>query len=303
MKIAAITITYNDDYKYNEWLSYYNEYRNFIYKHIIVDNGSSIGYINKVKKDFTKSIIIEREINGGTTSAYNDGIRLALLDKNVDSIMLIGNDIRIIRVKRLYEFLFSNDKYGMVAPIMLQKDSENIIDDYGCAISYFLNLKPKYVGNLITSSMEKNRIVSTVTGGMNLAKREFYEQVGLQDESLFMYSDEVDMGIRAKKMNFLIAVTRETLSWHQHINPSGKKNRAGYTQYLIRRNKIYLTYKHYSIFRVIAVFLYQILYFPRMLMHYISTNSTKLAGYYLLGALMGLIRNNNNYNFIVNNKS
>ena len=51
-----------------------------------------------------------------------------------------------------------------------------------------------------------------MSGGMNLGKREFYEKVGLQDEKLFMYSDEVDIGTRAKKLGFKMMIPRLFIS-------------------------------------------------------------------------------------------
>ena len=95
MNIAAITITYNDGYKFKEWVEHYQEYKSELYLHIIVDNGSEDEYMAQLKSTFTDSIIIERGKNGGCTHAYNDGIRYALNDKHVDAIMLIGNDIKL----------------------------------------------------------------------------------------------------------------------------------------------------------------------------------------------------------------
>lgn len=95
MKIAAITITYNDDYKFREWCIYYNEYKSEIDLHIIVDNGSEQQYLKQVKSFFTDSIIIERKTNGGCTGAYNNGLKMALEREDIDAILLIGNDIRL----------------------------------------------------------------------------------------------------------------------------------------------------------------------------------------------------------------
>ena len=48
MRVAAITITLNDDYKFEEWCKYYEEYKDEIYLHIIVDNGSKPTYISNL---------------------------------------------------------------------------------------------------------------------------------------------------------------------------------------------------------------------------------------------------------------
>jgi hypothetical protein len=260
MRIAAIVVTYNDDYKFKEWIGHHEVYRSELYKHIIVDNGSTPVYVKMVEAAFTDSIIIKRKSNGGCTGAYNDGIRLALTDPNVDAIMLIGNDMKLEPggIINLGDFLCSNPKFGMVAPVILHKDS-NIVAEFGDGITYTLRMNPFDYGQRIEEIKSDYRIVLTVCGGMNLSKREFYEKVGLQDETLFMYSDEVDMGLRAIAHGFLIASTKDVVSWHQHINENKKVGkRHPFSMYLIARNKIYLAQKHYGIIRKLIVFFYYV---------------------------------------------
>lgn len=257
MKMAAITITYNDGYKLNEWYEHYIEYRDELYLHIIVDNGSDQDYLKKVHDLFSDSIIIERGGNGGATLAYNDGLRCALKDLNVDSIVLIGNDIKMEKggLTTLYDFLMSNDKYGMVEPVLLAKDSQ-IVEDFGNSISPYLEMVTYGVGKTYSELVEDYRIVETVTGGMNISKREFYESVGLQNSTLFMYSDEVDMGIRAQKKGWLMAVTKTVVAWHQHINPQNSTMRMPFTSYLRGRNKVYLAGLHFGKKRKVKQFCY-----------------------------------------------
>ena len=83
MKIAAITITLNDDFKFKEWVSHYQLYKDDVYLHIIVDNGSSPEYVKKLEEFFPESHIIKRNSNGGCTESYNDGIKYAL-EKKLD---------------------------------------------------------------------------------------------------------------------------------------------------------------------------------------------------------------------------
>ena len=54
-----------------------------------------------------------------------------------------------------------------------------------------------------------------------MASREYYEKVGLQDEKLFMYFDEIDTAIRTKKNGYKIAVLSNVYVWHWHINQFG----------------------------------------------------------------------------------
>lgn len=53
MNVAAITITYNDDYKFTEWLGHYQEYKDELYLHIVVDNHSCEEYASKLRTFFS----------------------------------------------------------------------------------------------------------------------------------------------------------------------------------------------------------------------------------------------------------
>jgi len=304
VKIAAITITYNDDYKFEEWYKNYMEYKDQIYLYIIVDNNSGKDYVSRLEKTFYESKIIKRSSNGGCTIAYNDGIRYALNNKEVDAIMLIGNDIKLATnaIKELISLINSDNKIGMVEPILLSKDS-NIIEDFGCDITSNLRMKPFALGLNINEITTKIRIVESVTGGMNIAIKSFYEQVGLQDEKLFMYSDEVDMGLRAKKHGFKMAVTSEAKAWHQHINPPGKNIRPAYVGYLIGRNKIYLGYKHFNFIKAFRIFIFHFIQSTGGIVKSVfSKEKRKFHFYFLLGALAGIFRIEKNFNFIISNK-
>lgn len=293
MKVAAIIITYNDDYKIKEWVKHHQSYKDELVHHIIVDNGSKSDYLKMVEESFPDSHIIKRSTNGGCTGAYNDGIRFALNDIEVDAIMLIGNDMKLETggIIKLYDFLNSDSHFGMVAPVLLAKDSE-IIDDFGCEVSKTLYMQPYDAGKNISEVKAKERVVESVTGGMNMATRAFYENVGLQDENLFMYSDEVDMAIRAKKAGFKMAVTGDVKSWHQHINPQHKPFRHPYSSYLISRNKIFLGYKHFGFLRAFRIFSFQIWLVLKSFKRMIRYGEIRMSNlYFIYGAINGLIKN------------
>ena len=296
MKIAAVVITYNDDYKFKEWCQWYEEYHTDLSLLVIVDNGSKTEYLNKVEGYFKDAIIIKRKTNGGCTTAYNDGIRKALEDTSITHIALIGNDMRIKpgALKICADLLDKEEKLGMVAPVLLLADS-NIVADYGCSINEDLSMRPFGRNMDLHDIVESLRYCDAVTGGMNVSKRSFYETtVGLQDENLFMYSDEVDMGLRAKKAGVKMAVTKEALSWHQHINPAGNNRRHPFSNYLIARNKVYLGKKHFGMMKQIKIFTY--FFFPNFIVFLkclftLNFKDIIYPKWSMIGALYGLIGN------------
>lgn len=296
MKIAAITITYNDGYKFKEWCEHYEEYKEALALHIIVDNASDPEYLQSVKSYFSNSIIIERDTNGGCTGAYNDGIRKALEDNDIDSIMLIGNDIRISTkdIYSLYNFLYSKPEYGMVSPVMVTPGTRKI-ECFGSKLNIWGVDEFPYVGSdLDDKEVPEFREVEYVTGGMNLSKREFYENVGLQDEKLFMYADELDMYCRAKKASYKEAVTKNAIAYHCHINPQHASIRRPEMYYLHGRNIVYLYKKHYKFSWFFKFLIRFVLLTTPFLLHPFNKDQRTIFKYHCKGFYSGIKGNMDN---------
>lgn len=269
MKIAAIVITYNDDYKFKEWCQWYEEYKNQIGLYIIVDNNSTAEYRELVRNYFKDAHIIWRDSNGGCTSAYNDGIRYALSQSDVTHIALIGNDMRLGKncLIECAKFLDNDEQLGMLAPALLYANTD-IVSDYGCGINNDLTMRAYGEGVELRNIKEPYRYCDAVTGGMNISKRSFYETtVGLQDENLFMYSDEVDMAMRAKKAGVKMAVIKEAFAWHNHVISPVVVKRHPYSSFLIARNKVYVANKHFGAKKAKKVFNS---FFYHGLIHYVA---------------------------------
>lgn len=259
MNLAIVTMTYNDGFKFNEWCRWYEEYKHYIYLHIVVDNGSEKEYLQQVKDYFKDSIIVERCFNGGCTAAYNDGIKVALANKDIDAIALIGNDVRLDKdyLPTLYRFLQSNPNYGMVGGVVFKKNSK-IVENFGDTLIWGIFPKSNFCKKTI-DELPSSMKVSYVPGGVNMARREFYENVGLQDENLFMYNDEMDMYFRAKKVGYIEAVTKSAIAWHEHIPNPIKIDMSSKMAKLNGRNRVYIAKKHMNFISGFIMFTYMLL--------------------------------------------
>lgn len=244
MNIVGISMTYNDDFKLKEWESHYKTYKDQLSLFVIVDNNSDIEYYEKLKITFPEALILRRDSNGGCTAAYNDGIRYALENTDADAIAIIGNDIKVTQncLPVMYEYLFSDKKLGIVSTAILYKDS-TIIDNYGHIFTQrgVFNCND---GDNIAEIKEKSKYTDLISGGFTMAKREFYQTVGLQDENLFMYCDELDTMYKARKYGYKIGVIANEYAWHWHINNPRSGKRLSWTRYLICRNRIYIAKKY-----------------------------------------------------------
>lgn len=244
MRIAGVSMTYNDGYKLKEWVSHYQTYKDQLECFVIVDNGSEKEYKEQLKASFPDAVIIERNTNGGCTAAYNDGIRYVLENTEIEAIAIIGNDIKVTTncLPELYDYLFSDKQLGIVSSAILFKDSDKI-DNYGHVLKGF-SVECCNRDESIGMIAEKRKYTDLVSGGFTMAKREFYLTAGLQDEALFMYCDELDTTFKARQYKYKIGVISNEYAWHWHIDDPVKKKRASASRYLISRNRIYLAKKY-----------------------------------------------------------
>lgn len=254
MKIAAVTIYCNEDFRLEAWRRYYEEYRGDVGMHVIVNNGSKED-TPLLKAAFPDSMVLESP-TPNMMASYNLALREILKDPDVDAIAQIVNDIRLSEgaLATLYGLLEADGRLFAVSPVLLGKDSD-VIDCYGCEInSRNLDFVHLDSGRRFSDLTDPVREVSGLPAGIFLARRVHYEKLGFQDERLEMYADEIDMGIRVAEAGLKMAVTTAARAWHQHVNRGGKAVRSERAAFLMGRNPVYIARKYPRRFSVLRVF-------------------------------------------------
>lgn len=258
MKIAVITLFCREWFRAETWKRYYDGYKEDVYLHVIVNNGDADD-TDRLKELFPDSLVLRSE-TPNMMASYNLALREILLRPEVDAIAQIVNDIRIAPggLRVLYGYLYREPSLVMVSPVLLKKDSD-IVDSLGCEINpRNLNFVHNEVDRPLSEVRRQERFVTALPAGIVLARRDRYEQFGFQDESLMMYADEIDMGIRVARLGYRLGATTEAQAWHQHVNPQGKAVRSMNAAVLMGRNPVYIARKYYSPWRVAVVFLYRV---------------------------------------------
>ena len=297
MKIAAISLTMNDYHVVDQWVKFYSEHKDVIYKHIIVHNTAKRDYEELISSKFPNSKIIIRQTNGGTTGAYNSGIKEAFKDPEVDAVLLLAHDCKITEhsIVELYNLLFSDKGIGAVAPILLDKDDKTIVA-YGEMITKNAGLDRLYHNQFLNANLPETVECECLPGGMNMVKREVYEKIGLQDESLFMYCDENDFFIRVGNSGYRIIATSKALSSHCHIYTEGTKNDNSLAWYYINRNHLLVCKKYKSFGATLSLFLNRFFYNGvKNSVSFLLDKTPRKIYYYYLGLIHGVlgVKNNN----------
>ncbi len=273
MKLATITTFCREKFRVDNWIRYYNEYKDVVSLHIIVNNGDEVdtGYLTET---FPNSLVLYCP-GGNMAASYNKALEVIYKDADIDAIMHITNDIKISGedIIKLYDYLYKYEDLCLVGPTVLFKDSE-IVSGCGFKTKGFWGKSIPYFQNMKYSDITEDFMyVSYVTGGINMVKRSCYEQMGFQDEKMNMYRDEWDIYARMSKLGYREGVVLCAKCWHQHeYAPGTVVDRSASVLYYVNRNTIYLDKKHAGfifsvldgvrlLFRQILFLIYHILSF------------------------------------------
>lgn len=199
---------------------------------IIVDNGSTDGSREYIKKNFPEFRVIPLEKNYGFSPAVNIGISKS----NSKYIVLINNDTKVDKDCLKY-LVRSADKYqdvAMVAAKMLQYHNPLLIDSAGDYIDTVGHANNLGQGEKDGEKFNKPDYLFLATGGGSLFKKDILKKVGYFDDDYFAYMEDVDLCLRIQLIGFKGWYEPKAKIYHIH-KATSSRNKA-FTQYLQFRN-------------------------------------------------------------------
>lgn len=191
---------------------------------IVVDNASTDGSAEMVRETFPDVYVMENAANLGFAKAANQGIRRSrgryVLLLNPDTIVNKGALTSLVR------FGDENPDVGIFGPRILNPDGTL---QYSCrrfptlAAAMFRNTilgklfpRNRYTREYLMSEWDhsKPRDVDWVSGAAMVIRRELLEDIGLLDETFFMYCEDVDICYRARQKGWRVAYHPEAVVVH-----------------------------------------------------------------------------------------
>lgn len=265
MKTAIILVTYNRFDLTNACLRCLLPLLNRGFEIAIADNGSTDNTVQKIKEQFPQVHVFELFSNKGFGAANNFAVR-RLIEKGVefDSICLLNNDtipkmqtLPLLQ-QALSRYNSSHPEEAIIAPRIKSingREQKNYYTD----ISWFqfvLNafrtqsMAAKYLHGSLTPSDDPTLLEAYWINAVCLMmSRSLWEKIGGFDERIFMYYEDMDFALRAKKQSahFLI----EMQSILTHLGGGSSKN--SLSQALQHdQSQEYVFYKHHGFIGKIA---------------------------------------------------
>jgi len=184
--------------------------------------------------------------NGGFAAGNNLGIRLAL-QAGCQFVWLLNNDTVVdsASLVALERRMSTDATIGMCGSILRYHDDRELVQAVGGARFSFVRARAGELGHglrvgdaaleLIASSMP-----TYVAGASLFVSAEFLHDVGLMEESYFLYYEEIDWAVRAAP-RWTIATARDSIVYHKEgasIGSSSRAKRSAFSQYYMNRNLV-----------------------------------------------------------------
>jgi len=190
--------------------SIYNTKNNLRLEIWLIDNSSKDDTVPWVKENFPQVNLIENEWNSGFSKASNQGIR----ESQGKYLLLLNPDTKISegKINELLKFMDENPEAGICGPKMVDEKGELLFScrsfpDFLTSISSSQSVLNRLFPHnplsrrYLLKDLDRTGIreVDWVSGSCLFARRKMLEQIGLLDEKFFMFCEDTDLCLRAKK--------------------------------------------------------------------------------------------------------
>lgn len=258
-KICVVIVNYNSSC---ETLSLLSDLRNIkgggerqIY---IIDSKSTEDAKGIIEPNLKPNeYFIQAEENYGYGKCCNIGIRKGL-EWGAEYFLVLNPDIKLESefLIRLLIALQAQKKCGIACPLTLSEDGKSV-QSLGGEISLCSGSAKRRFYKSDPESVRKDfEYVDFPEGNAVLFKREFFEDAGLFHEKFFLYYEDVEIGLRAKKEYWRIVVIPKSVV--RHKDKTKERLFDPLINYVSIRNQIWVERLYANIFQYFVFILISI---------------------------------------------
>ena len=217
-KVTIILVNYNGSSDTCECLRSLAQITYPSYNIVVIDNGSrDVHEAHELQKSFPDMTMIRSDENKGFAGGNNIGIRVAQ-ERGSDYVLLLNNDTTADAkfLDAMVAAAETDARIGIVgAKIYYHAEPEMIWYDGG-SFSWNKGVRHTHIGTRDMRSGDATpRSTDFITGCAMLVRMSALKKIGLLEESFFMYHEDADWCLRARKEGFLLVVAPEAHVWHK----------------------------------------------------------------------------------------
>jgi O-antigen biosynthesis protein len=256
MKLSIIIVNYNVEHFLEQCLFSVTRSAEGIDSEVfVVDNNSSDGSVEMVKRKFPLVKLIENKKNTGFSFANNQAIKLA----KAEYILLLNPDTVVEEdtFKKIIDFMDTTPDAGGLGVQMIDgkgnflPESKRGLPTPEVAFYKIFGLsslfpKSRRFGkyHLTYLSKKETHQVDVLSGAFMLLRKKALDKTGLLDETFFMYGEDIDLSYRILKEGFKNYYFSDTKIIH-YKGESTKKSSVNYV-FVFYKAMIIFARKHFS---------------------------------------------------------
>lgn len=237
----------------------------FQFQVVVVDNASTDGSADMVRREFPGVKLIASEINGGFSYGNNLGLHALGFGGAGDVAphapryaMLLNPDTEVPAnaLFDMMQYMDSRPDVGVAGPKLILEDGSldlacrrsfptPIVSFYRFSgLSKLFPKSPRFGRyNMTFASPDQELEVDSVVGACMQVRREAIEAIGLLDETFFMYGEDLDWAYRIKKAGWSVYYHPKVMVKHIKRASSRRSKKA---QYEFQRAMLIFYRKHYQ---------------------------------------------------------
>ncbi|HBQ68096.1 MAG TPA: glycosyltransferase family 2 protein [Leclercia adecarboxylata] len=204
---------------------------------------------HKVKPD-EKIIYIQSDYNRGYAGGNNLGVKFALNQDDADYVWVLNNDTEVDAnaLQYLVDKCNQDSNIGICGSRLVYFDDRETQQGLGGLHNKWLCTTKQYGIGESAHAKYNDEIVAQqidyVIGAAMFFTKECLNKIGLMYEDYFLYYEELDICLRARKANFKLGICSDSIVYHKEgASTGGGKSKVA--DFCSIRNRLLVTAKFY----------------------------------------------------------
>jgi GT2 family glycosyltransferase len=244
---------------------------------IIVDNASTDGSESILHERFPDIRIIQTRTNLGYAGGNNVGIRHAF-ESGADYVWLLNNDTVVdpAALNEMVRVAEQDPRVGMLGPKILLHSRPEYLNCIGSTINLITG-QPRLVGlgEKDDGRFDDIREMDTLSGCSLLVRKEVVDAVGLLDERFFLFYEETDWILRAKRAGYRMLYVPGAKIWHKVSASVGGHQSPLMLYYMTRNNPLLMRQNVGALAFARFLIIYLCLVIPKKIINVLLLNKEK----------------------------
>lgn len=217
---------------------------------IVVDNASRDGTAAAVRKNYPWAELIESGKNLGFAGGNNLGMRSAL-ERGADYVYLLNQDTEVDAdfLEEAVKVAEADEKIGSAQSLLLLHPEKDLINSTGNAIHFlgfgYCRDYRRPLADWRHAGIDK---IAYASGAGVLLRASALREVGLFDESLFLYHEDLDLGWRLRLAGYANVLAPHSIVYHKY-----EFSRSISKYYFMERNRYLVMFKNYRAWTLIVL--------------------------------------------------